>query len=97
MPERKRRNEPLDTNLPDFEDDLFEGKSVELGAGYSISLDYTEELPTVYVKTYGEVDSLSLRRKLKQHYPGSKIEGLTSHKLVQINSKKKKPKPKTKK
>ena len=96
MPERKRRNEVLDPNLPEFEDSLLEDETVELGSGYSISLDYLKEVPTVYVKTYGEVDSVSLRRRIEEHYPGAKIEGLLSDTPVQVNPKRR-TKPKTKK
>lgn len=96
MPERKRRNAVLDLNLAEFEDGLLEDESVELGSGYSISLDYMREIPTVYVKTYGEVDSVSLRRKIEEHYPGARIEGLTSNTLVLVNPKRR-TKPKTKK
>lgn len=96
MPERKRRNEVLDLNLHEFEDSLLEDETIELGSGYSISLDYMREVPTVYVKTYGEVDSVSLRRKIEEHYPGAKIEGLTSNIPVRV-SPKRRTKPKTKK
>jgi len=95
MPERKRRNEILDLNSPEFEENLSEDETVELGYGYSISLDYMREIPTVYVKTYGEVDSVSLRRKIEEHYPGAKIEGLTSNSPVRV-SPKRRTKPKTK-
>ena len=87
MPERKRRHEVVDPDLPDFEDDLTECEAIELGSGYSVSLDYVNEVPTVYVRTYGEVDTVSLRRKIEAHYPGSKIEGLTSKTPVKVCSK----------
>jgi hypothetical protein len=96
MPERKQRNAVLDLNLPEFEDSLLEDESVELGSGYSISLDYMRGIPTVYVKTYGEVDSVSLRRKIEEHYPGAKIEGLSSNTPVRVNPKRR-TKLKTKK
>jgi hypothetical protein len=98
MPERKRRNEVLDSNMPDFDDDLAEAGAVELGSGYSVSLDDMREVPTVYVKTYGKVDSVSLRRKIEEHYPGAKIEGLTSKTPVKVCSKRRtKTKAKTSK
>jgi hypothetical protein len=87
MPERKRRNEVLDPDTPNFEDDLTEKEAIELGSGYSVALDYLHEVPTVYVKTYGNVDSVSLRRKIEEHYPGAKIEGLTSNTPVKVYSK----------
>ena len=62
--------------MPNVKNDLLKNGSIELGDGCSISLDYDEEAPTMYVKTYGEVDIASLRRKLEQNIPGARIEGL---------------------
>jgi hypothetical protein len=94
MPERRRRNEILDPNLPCFEDSLLESESLELGSGYSILLDYVSEAPIVYVKTYGEVDLVSLRKEIGRHYPGAKIEGLTSNAPIRVSVKRR---PKSKK
>jgi hypothetical protein len=96
MPERKRREDLEHSNTPDIENDLLKDESIELGAGYSISLDYNEKAQTVYVKPYGEVDTNSLRRKLEQNYPGARIEGLPPNAYVRIKKKRdmssKKPK-----
>ena len=86
MPERKRRTDVLDSDLPELENDLSEDKSVEVGCGCSISFDSTAETPILYVKTIGEVDIVSLRRTLEKHYPGVKIEGLTSHAPVRLKA-----------
>jgi hypothetical protein len=94
MPERRRRSEILDPLSPCFEDNMSESESIELGSGYSISLDYVEEAPVIYVKTYGEVDLASLRKEIGRHYPGAKIEGLTSNVPVRVNPKRR---PKSKK
>lgn len=94
MPERRRRNGLLGSDLSYFEDNLLENESIELGSGYSILLDYESEAPVVYVKTYGEVDLVSLRKEIGRHYPGAKIEGLTSIALVRVNAEKR---PKCKK
>jgi hypothetical protein len=88
MPERKRR-EDLETSLLALENDLLKDESIELGAGCSISLGHNEEVPTVYVKTYGEVDVISLRRKLEQNYPGARIEGLHPDAPTHVHTKKK--------
>jgi hypothetical protein len=87
MPERKHRTDFLTS--PALEDDSLRDEPIELECGYSISLDSTNEPSTVRVKTYGEVDVLSLRRKLLQDYPGAKIEGLPSNVPAQVNVKKK--------
>ena len=87
MPERRRRNEILDSDFPCSEDGLSESESLELGSGYSILLDYVSEAPIVYVKTYGEVDLVSLRKEIGRHYPGAKIEGLTSKAPVRVTQK----------
>jgi hypothetical protein len=89
MPERKRRDDLENSHALDLENDLLKGESIELGAGCSISLDYAEEAPTVYVKTYGEVDIVSLRRKLEQHYPGARIEGLNLNAPAHVRAKRK--------
>jgi hypothetical protein len=95
VPERKRRNDDLDSNLTGFDNDLEEDKSVAVGCGCSISFDTSSEVPIVYVKTYGKVDRVSLRRTLEARYPGVRIEGLSSHKSVQLNIEtRKKPKRK---
>jgi hypothetical protein len=94
MPERRRRNEILDPDLPCFEDNLLENEPIELGSGYSILLDYESEAPIVYVKTYGEVDLVSVRKEIGRRYPGAKIEGLTSSAPVRVSAKRK---PKSKK
>jgi hypothetical protein len=78
LPERRRVN-----TLPRLDDFNLEGLTVEeepivVGSGYSIALDNSKETPVLHVKTYGEVDSTLLRRRLEQYYPGAKIEGLTS-------------------
>ncbi len=78
MPERKRRDDLETPNTLDLENEAPKGELIEIGAGCSISMDYEEGAPTVYVKTYGEIDTLSLKRRLEQNCPGAKIEGLTT-------------------
>lgn len=82
MQERKRRDELL--NLDTREELPLDNESIELGSGYSIALDNNEGIMVVHVKTYGEVDSILLRRKLQQYYPGARIEGLTAKPDVEI-------------
>jgi hypothetical protein len=93
MPDRKRRDDLENSNTLDLENDLLKDEAIELGAGCSISLDYNKEAPTVYVKTYGEVDITSLRRRLEQNYPGSKIEGLNPNAPIHVRIKKKRKIP----
>jgi len=83
--ERKRRDELL--NLDTREELPLDNEAIELGSGYSIALDNAEGMMVVHVKTYGEVDSILLRRKLQQHYPGARIEGLTTKPDVEIAAK----------
>ncbi|MGQ9565206.1 MAG: hypothetical protein ACUVT5_01490 [Candidatus Bathyarchaeales archaeon] len=95
MQERKRRDElGLDAATEGL---LVDDEGIELGSGYSIALDNTDGVTVLHVKTYGEVDSILLRRKLQQHYPGAKIEGLTTQPTVQIAKDKPKREKKTKK
>jgi len=90
MPERKRRSDLVNLEISDSEGILLEDEPIELGSGYSISLDNTKETPVVYVKTYGEVDVLLLQKKLERYYPEAKIEGLLSNASVQVAVKRKK-------
>jgi hypothetical protein len=78
MPERKRGSQFLDSSMPRSEDDLPQDGCIEVGSAYSILLDDAREAPVVYVKTYGEVDVASLEKRIKELYPGVRIEGLTS-------------------
>ena len=87
MPDRKRTNEALDSDLPRFEDSLLESDTVQLGSRYSILLDSANEAQVVYVKTYGEVDLIALRKEIGRHYPGAKIEGLTSNTPLRVTQK----------
>jgi len=87
MPERKRRTDVLNSYLPELENELAEDKLVEVGCGCSISFDTTGETTIVYVKAIGEVDIVSLLRTLRKHYPGAKIEGLTSCAPVRLKAK----------
>jgi hypothetical protein len=83
-PDRKRINEILGSDLARFEDGLLESEALELGSGYSILLDSANEAQVVYVKTYGEVDLVALRKEIGRHYPGAKIEGLISNTPVRV-------------
>jgi len=94
LQERKRRDGLLNLDMP--ETPLMGDEPIELGAGYSIALNNTDGVTVVHVKTYGEVDSIVLRRKLQQHYPEARIEGLSKEPDVQLNSKNK-SEPKRKK
>jgi len=89
MPERKRINELPNLNATELEGPALEDESIMLGSGYSLALDNTRETVIIHVKTYGEVDSILLRRKLEQHYPGAKIEGLTPNSHVKVAAKNK--------
>jgi len=87
VPDRKRTNEVLDSDMPRFEDSLLESDTIQLGSGYSILLDSANEAQVVYVKTYGEVDLIALRKEIGRHYPGAKIEGLTSNTPLRVTQK----------
>lgn len=89
MPERKRREDLENPTALDLENDSPKNDPIEIGAGCAISMDYEEGNVTVYVKTYGEVDALSLRRRLEQNCPGAKIEGLTTKAPTRMQTKQK--------
>jgi hypothetical protein len=92
MTERKRKNGIESSCIRNVKNDFLKNESIELD-GCSISMDYDEEAPTMYVKTYGEVDVTSLRRKLKQNIPKARIEGLTLNAPAPVRIKKKRKIP----
>ncbi len=85
MPERKRKRRFFDRFGFGEEDLPFGGKPSEGGSGYSMSISYDGTgKPVVQVKTYGEVDTVGLRKDIEQKYPGAKIEGLEKKPLIRI-------------
>lgn len=76
MPERQNKLEKeslveVDTEEVSF---ILEPTQVEVGLGYTISIDYDEdEKPVIDVKTYGEVDTAKLRREIQRLFPNAKI------------------------
>ncbi len=101
MAERKQRK-----NMPDLLDldeperfVITNPEPVELGSGYSISIDYDKDgRPLIYVKKYGEIDTKGLRREIERSYPGASIQGLEKPELIKIEETQKRkhrsPRPK---
>jgi len=68
---------------------------VELGEGYSISIDYDEEgPPKIQVKTYGKIDLSELMKEIRRRYPKAVICGAESKPTIEVVTK---PKLKRKK
>lgn len=100
MPRRKNKVEQessveLDTEEVGF---VLEPTQVEVGSGYTISVNYDEnEKPVVDVKTYGEVDTAKIRRKIRQVFPNAQVRRLNQTRSVTIVKKRRRKSPMKKK
>ena len=78
MPERKRRRSLSHSEMTlGFDETSFfleDAHPIEVGAGYSLSIDYDDDgIPLIRVKTYGDVDLAELRSAIRKRYPEAKI------------------------
>ncbi|MFP3984681.1 MAG: hypothetical protein ACLFU9_01765 [Candidatus Bathyarchaeia archaeon] len=92
MAERKHRKNLSDI-LSTYRPECFtltEPEHVEIGSGYSISVEYDKNSkPIICVKKYGDVDTKGLRRELEKNYPGAAIQGLEKRESVRNKGKEK--------
>lgn len=89
MSEKKHKREPesrpVELGLPEDWGFVLEPAKIEVGSGYAISLSYDEEgNPIVDVKTYGEVDSVKIRRDIERLYPNAQIRHLNEEPTVTV-------------
>jgi len=99
MAEKKHKREANDLIELDPEELGFvlEPAQVEIGSGYTVSVNYDEnEQPVIDVKIYGEVNTTKLRKDIKKMFPNAQIRQLNQTQTVTI-VKKHKRKPNTKK
>lgn len=92
MAERKNKRDSENLVELDSEDTGFvlEPAQVEVGSGYTVSVDYDEnEKPVLDVKTYGEVDITKLRREIERIFPNARIRQLDQSQSVAIVKKRK--------
>jgi hypothetical protein len=72
---------------------IIEPKQVEVGSGYTISVDYDEnEKQIINVKTYGEVDVKKIRKEIERVFPNAHIRQLNQVHSVAVVKKRKKKK-----
>lgn len=87
MPKRKSKLEresfvELDTEEVGF---VLEPTEVEVGSGYTISVNYDEDdKPVIDVKTYGEVDAAKIRREIEKVFPNAHIRRLNQTRSVTV-------------
>lgn len=79
MPERRKKleGETVVELDPDKAFCILDSTQVEVGSGYTVSVDYNEDgKPIIDVKTYGEVDTVNIRRAIQKLFPGAQIRTL---------------------
>jgi len=95
LAERKTKRE-LETVEVDRDESKFviEPIQVEVGSGYTISVDYDEnEKQIINVKTYGEVDVKKIRKEIERIFPNAQIRQLNHvHSVAVVKKRKRKSK-----
>jgi hypothetical protein len=88
MSEKKQRRVPSSSvELSSAEDWVFvlEPAKIEIGSGYSISLNQDEDgNPIIDVKTYGDVDLAKIKRHIECLYPNAQIRHVNEEPTVTI-------------
>jgi hypothetical protein len=95
---RQKRESKVSTELEHEESFVLEPTQVEVGSGYTVSVNYDEnEKPVVDVKTYGEVDIAKLRREIERIFPDAHIRSLETKCSIKLVKKRKRIKKAKKK
>ncbi|MEM2972152.1 MAG: hypothetical protein QW270_07030 [Candidatus Bathyarchaeia archaeon] len=94
MAERKSKR---DANIVEVEPEdasfILEPTQVEVGSGYTVSVNYDEnEKPIVNIKTYGKVDLTQIKKEIERLFPNAQIRQTTPAQTVTIARKNKKKK-----
>lgn len=87
MSERKHKREPAGPIVSNCEDLDFvlEPARIEIGSGYTVSLNQDEEgNPIMDIKTYGNVDSSKIRKEIERLYPNVRVRLLSQEPTVTI-------------
>lgn len=92
MAEKKTKRETqgiieVDQEEPGF---VLEPAQIEVGSGYTISVNYEDDKPVIDIKTYGEVNMAKLRREIQKAFPDATIRQLTQTGSVTVVKKRKK-------
>lgn len=75
MAERKSKREIHIAEVePEETSFILEPTQVEVGSGYTLSINYNEsETPIVNIKTYGKVDLTQIRKEIERLFPNAQI------------------------
>jgi hypothetical protein len=75
LAERKSKREVHIVEVePEETSFILEPTQVEVGSGYTLSINYSEdEKPIVNIKTYGKVDLTQIRREIERLFPNAQI------------------------
>jgi hypothetical protein len=88
MAERKHKRETEGEIEPDETGFILEPTQVELGCGYTLSVNYDEnENPVINIKTYGQVDIAKLRREIEKLFPNAQIKQLDQSCAITVSKK----------
>jgi len=95
MAERKNKRES--ENLVELDPEelgfVLEPTQVELGSGYTVSINYDEnQKPIIDVKTYGKVNLEKLRMEIARAFPNAQIRQLKQTQSITIVKKRRKKK-----
>ncbi|MEM3828090.1 MAG: hypothetical protein QXP36_02575 [Conexivisphaerales archaeon] len=92
MAEKKTKRETqgiieIDQEEPGF---VLEPAQIEVGSGYTVSINYENDKPVINIKTYGEVDMAKLQKEIKKAFPEATIRQLTQTGSVTVVKKRNK-------
>ncbi|MEM3442912.1 MAG: hypothetical protein QXM86_03550 [Candidatus Bathyarchaeia archaeon] len=92
MAEKKTKRETQDIIEIDQEEPGFvlEPAQIEVGSGYTVSINYENDKPVINIKTYGEVDMAKLQKEIKKAFPEATIRQLTQTGSVTVVKKRNK-------
>ena len=80
MAERKHKRETTIELDPEEMGYILEPTQIELGSGYTLSVDYDEnDKPVINIKTYGQVDLDKLRKEIQHTFPNAKIRQINQN------------------
>lgn len=88
LAERKSKREANIEVEPEEISFILEPTQVEVGSGYTLSINYDEnEKPIVNIKTYGEVDLTQIKKEIERLFPNAQIRQTTSTQTITIAKK----------
>jgi hypothetical protein len=93
LAERKSKREANIEVEPEEISFILEPTQVEVGSGYTLSINYDEnEKPIVNIKTYGEVDLTQIKKEIERLFPNAQIRQTIPTQTITIVKKSKRKK-----